>query len=150
MTKKGLFDEEARQIITNHYKTPSHKRKPNEPSNYQIVRMESISCIDDITVYLKVEDGIVKDALFDGIACTITVASTDIMCDLILNKPINEVEGLLNQYMSMIKEQKRDLDSLGEAQVFTVMSKQPARVKCATIGWDGLEKILKELKENGK
>jgi nitrogen fixation protein NifU and related proteins len=148
MGKKGLFDEETRQIIYEHYQHPTHKRKPeeNELSNYKSIRMESTSCIDDITIYLKVDNGIVVDALFDGIACTISISSTDIMCDLILNKPIKEVEQLISEYMNMIKEEECNLDSLGEAKAFIVMPKQPARVKCATIGWDGLKKILEEYK----
>ena len=112
--------EMMREIIMDHYNDPLHKKTPINPSEYLSVRMDSTSCIDDITVYLKVKDNKIVDALFDGVACTISTSSTDIMCDLVLNK------------------------TLDEALVFINTSKQAARIKCATIGWNGLEKIIED------
>ena len=133
-----------REIIMDHYSNPQHKKKPVDEQNYLQVRMDSTSCIDDITVYLKVENNIIADALFDGVACTISTASTDIMCDLIIGKTLEQAKYIFEQYTNMIYEKPYDSSVLEEALVFVNTSKQAARIKCATIGWNGLEKIMEE------
>lgn len=136
--------EMMREIIMDHYNDPLHKKTPSNPSDYLSIRMDSTSCIDDITVYLKVKDNIIVDAMFDGVACTISTSSTDIMCDLVLNKTLDEALYIFKQYTNMIYEKPFDEKVLDEALVFINTSKQAARIKCATIGWNGLEKIIED------
>ena len=136
--------EMMREIIMDHYSNPQHKKKPADETGYFKVRMDSTSCIDDITVYLKVENDKIVDAMFDGVACTISTASTDIMCDLVMNKSLEETKYIFTQYTNMIYEKPYDDSVLEEALVFMNTSKQAARIKCATIGWNGLEKIMEE------
>jgi len=133
-----------RAIIMDHYNNPANKRKPKDLSNYFQIEMNSASCIDDITVYLKIKNNIIVDATFDGVACTISTASTDIMCDLVKDKTLEEALNIFAQYTNMIYEKPYDSSLLGEALVFMNTSKQAARIKCATIGWNGLEKIIKD------
>ena len=136
--------EIMREIIMDHYSNPLHKKKPFDEKDYFKVRMDSTSCIDDITVYLKVENDKIVDAMFDGVACTISTASTDIMCDLVIGKTLEEAQYIFAQYTNMIYEKPYDSSVLGEALVFMNTSKQAARIKCATIGWNGLEKIMED------
>ncbi|WP_438591058.1 iron-sulfur cluster assembly scaffold protein, partial [Faecalibaculum rodentium] len=63
-----------------HYQYPRNK-KLTESQDYDSKHMASESCIDDITVQAKIKDGIIQDADFDGVACTISTASTDILCE---------------------------------------------------------------------
>ena len=137
-------NEMMREIIMDHYNDPIHKKKPSNAEEYFQIRMDSTSCIDDITVYLKVENEIIVDAKFDGVACTISTASTDIMCDLIIGKTLKEADYIFTQYVNMIYEKPFDDSVLDEALVFINTSKQAARIKCATIAWNGLEKIMKD------
>ena len=104
-----------REIIMDHYNNPLHKSTPSDKENYLSIRMDSDSCIDDITIYLKIENDIVVKTYFDGIACTISTASTDILCDLILNKSKTDALYILEQYTNMIfeKEYKINLRLLG-------------------------------------
>lgn len=134
-----------REIIMDHYDHPSFKREPKDDS-YKMVHMNSDNCIDDINVYLKVVNNIVIDACFTGIACTISTASTDIMCGLLISKTKDEADYIIEQYLNMIYERKYDSSVLDEAIVFMNTSKQAARIKCATIGWNAAEDILKEKK----
>ena len=136
--------EMMREIIMDHYSNPQHKKKPENENGYLKVRMDSTSCIDDITVYLKIENNKIVDAMFDGVACTISTASTDIMCDLVMNKSLDEAKYIFTQYTNMIYEKPYDDTVLEEALVFMNTSKQAARIKCATIGWNGLEKIMED------
>lgn len=138
-----LTNDMMRSIIMDHYSNPLHKRTPTK-EGYQMHHMHSDNCIDDLNIYLLVKDGIVEDACFDGIACTISTASTDIMCDLFINKNINDVLYLIKQYDNMIHEQPYDQEALDEAVVFMNTSKQAARIRCATIGWNAATEILKD------
>ena len=125
-----------RQIIMDHYEHPHNKRKV-EDTRYKVVHMDSASCIDDIYVYILIENNILTDVAFDGVACTISTASTSMMTDLLKGKTVEEAMYIFDQYMNMINEKEFDDSVLDEAIVFINTSKQASRIKCATIGWRG-------------
>lgn len=135
-----------REIIMDHYSNPIHKSKPID-DNYVSIRMDSDSCIDDITIFLLINDEKITDALFDGIACTISTASTDILCDLIIGKTKSEALYIIDQYQKMIFEKEYDMDVLKELLAFKNTYKQAARVKCATLGSNGIKELLGEKDE---
>lgn len=132
-----------RQIIMDHYENPQYKHAPKgDVSIYEQMHMDSANCIDDIIVYVLLKDNKVVDACFDGVACTISTASTDIMCGLMIGKTKEEAENIVLNYNKMIHEEEYDPEVLDEAIVFMNTAKQAARIKCATIGWDAFEEIL--------
>lgn len=132
-----------RQIIMDHYSNPQNKHQPPK-EGYEKVHMHSDNCIDDLDIFLLVKDGIIIDACFDGVACTISTSSTDIMCDLLKDKDIEEGRNIIEQFQHMIHEEKFDEGVLEEAIVFINTSKQAARIRCATIGWNAADEILKD------
>ena len=134
-----------REIIMDHYNNPLHKKVPENLEGYKKIRMDSDSCIDDITIYLKIDNGTILDATFDGVACTISTSSTDILCDLIIGKSLKDALYIVEQYKNMIYEKEFDDSVLDELIVFINTHKQAARIKCATLGPTGVEDIL-----NGK
>ena len=136
-----LDPQMMRTIIMDHYENPRNKRNPND-SRYQTMHIDSPNCIDDITVFLFEENGVISDCAFDGIACTISTASTDIMTELVIGKTSKEALYIIDQYQKMIHEQQFDDSVLDEAIVFINTHRQAARIKCATIGWDALEELL--------
>ena len=135
-----------REIIMDHYEYPRNKRKVND-DRYITIHMDSASCIDDIYVQVLIENGIIKDICFDGIACTISTASTSIMTELVKNKTINEAKKIIENYENMIFEKDYDENLLEEAVVFKNTHKQASRIKCATIGWNGLKQVLEEIEK---
>ena len=137
-----LTNDMMRQIIMDHYSNPLNKHQPTS-DKFEKVHMHSDNCIDDLDIFLLIENNIVTDACFDGVACTISTSSTDIMCDLLKGKNIDEAKNILLQYDNMIHEQPFDEEVLEEAIVFINTSKQAARIRCATIGWNAADKILK-------
>ncbi len=137
-----LTNDMMRQIIMDHYSNPLNKHQPTS-DKFEKVHMHSDNCIDDLDIFLLIENNIVIDACFDGVACTISTSSTDIMCDLLKGKNIEEARNILLQYDNMIHEKPFDEDVLEEAIVFINTSKQAARIRCATIGWNAADKILK-------
>ena len=137
-----LTNDMMRSIIMDHYSNPTNKHEPNS-DKFEKIHMHSDNCIDDLNIFLLVENNIVKDACFEGVACTISTASTDIMCDLLKGKTIEEAKNIIKQYDNMIHEQPFDEEVLDEAIVFINTSKQAARIRCATIGWNAADMILK-------
>lgn len=133
-----------REIIMDHYSSPRHKLTP-KGEGYVSLHSSSVNCIDDIDVFLKMDDaGKVVDASWNGVACAISTASSDILCDLVVGKDEKEAEYLIDQYRKMIHEEPYDSSVLEEALAFMNTGKQAARIHCATIGWDAVEELLKE------
>ena len=130
-----------REIILDNYQNPKHKTTP-DTKDYIHVNMNSKSCIDEVNVYLKVKDNIIEDASFDGEACAICTSSSSIMCDLLIGKTLDDALNIINNFNNMIDEKEYDKDILGEALVYDTIYKQPNRIKCATLAWDGALKAL--------
>ena len=139
----SMTNEMMRSIIMDHSSHPTNKHLPIK-EGYEKVHMHSDNCIDDLDIYLFIENGIVLDACFEGVACTISLSSTDIMCDLMKGKTKEKALYMIEQYHHMIHEEPFDEEILEEAIVFINTSKQAARIRCAMIGWNAANEILKD------
>ncbi len=138
-----------REIIMDHYTNPRHKKLVDDP-RYLKVNMNSESCIDDLDIQILVEDNIIKDFRFDGVGCTISTASTSILGDLIIDKTVDEALDIVKNYEQMLQEEPFDEEMLEEAVVFKDVSKQANRIKCATIGYNGLKSLLSQIRGDKK
>lgn len=148
-TNDMLNDPEIlRELIMDHYQYP-HNHKLTEEADYKSVHMASDSCIDDITVQSKIKDGKIEDIRFDGVACTISTASTSIMSELLKGKTTQEAKEIMDNYFKMIDQKEYDEDVLDEAIAFQNVGKQANRINCATIGWKAMREMIKE-SEDGK
>ena len=130
-----------REIIMDHYEYPRNKKLKND-GKYTKVNLDSESCIDNIDLEVLMEGDIIKDICFDGVACTISTASTSIMSELLKNKTIEEANVIIENYLNMLYGKAYDEDILGEAAAFVNTSKQANRIKCATLSWNGLKDII--------
>lgn len=135
-----------RQIIMDHYDYPRNKELTKD-NGYMSRHMASDSCIDDITVQTKISDGKIDDIRFDGVACTISTASTSMMTDLLKGKSVDEAEAIIHQYFNMIDAKEYDPDVLEEAVALKNVYKQANRIKCATIGWKAIDQMIHESEE---
>ena len=134
-----------RAIIMDHYEYPRNHELKNR-DDYLSRHMASESCIDDIHVETKINDGIIEDIDFDGVACTIATASTSIMSELLKGKDLSEAKKIIKNYRDMIDGKDYDADLLGEAVAFYNVGAQANRIHCATIGWDAIEDMIEESK----
>lgn len=132
-----------RNIIMDHYEYPRNHELSKEEGYHQ-KHMASSSCIDDIYVQTKIKDGIVEDIRFDGVACTISTASTSIMSELLQGKSIAEARDIIDNYYAMIDQREYNQESLQEAVAFKNTGKQANRIKCATIGWRAMQELIDE------
>jgi nitrogen fixation NifU-like protein len=130
-----------REIILENYQNPKNKGLI-EGKDYIFQNMDSKSCIDQINLMVKVNDGKVEDIHFDGEACAICTSSTSIMIKEAMNKPVSEVKEIIDNFKNMIDEKEFDSEKLGEAIVYEDIKYQPNRKNCALLAWYGLEKAL--------
>ena len=130
-----------REIIMDHYEYPRNKKFKND-EKYTKVNLDYESCIDNIDLEVLIENGIIKDICFDGVACTISTASTSIMSELLKDKSVEEANVIIENYLNMLYGKDYDEELLGEAAAFVYTSKQANRIKCATLSWNGLEEII--------
>lgn len=139
----SISQEMMREIIMDHYSNPRNFREESDNS-YKTVYMDSTSCIDKIYVQAKIENNILVDVCWHGVGCAIAKSSTSIMSELLTNKTVEEARKIIKNYLAMIHEEEFDETLLDEAIVFMNTSRQAARIKCATIGWNGMNQILEE------
>ena len=130
-----------REIIMDHYEYPRNKKLKND-GKYIKVNLDSESCIDNLDLEVFVEDNVIKDICFDGVACTISTASTSIMSELLKEKTVEEANEIIENYLNMLYGKDYDEEMLGEAVAFVNTSKQANRIKCATLSWNGIKDII--------
>lgn len=103
------------------------------------------SCGDELTLQLRIEDGVIEEASFVGSGCAVSQASADMMADLITGETVDEAKRLVGLFLGMIKGEtlsEEDKEDLDEAAELESISRMPARVKCAELAWRTLEKLL--------
>ncbi len=132
-----------KELIMEHYMNPLNRGTIDDP-RYIKTRSKAETCIDDINLYVLIEDDIIKDIHFEGEACAISTSATSIMTKLIKGKTVSEVRKMITEYNKMIEGQEHDEDLLEEAICYDEIYKQENRKGCATIPWRGIEKALDE------
>lgn len=144
MEGNTMMDKEVkRTIILDNYQNPNKKYISNG-DNYKKINTRNVSCIDNLDLYIEIEDNIIKDISFDGEACVISISSTNILINLLIGKKKEEALNLINNYLKMINEEEYDKEVLKELLVFEDTSKQPSRIKCATLTANGIKKFLED------
>ncbi|MGM9966031.1 MULTISPECIES: Fe-S cluster assembly sulfur transfer protein SufU [unclassified Rummeliibacillus] len=137
------LDQLYRSVIMDHYKKPRNKGVIDD-SNVSI-DMNNPTCGDRIHLSIKVEDGIVVDAKFEGEGCSISMSSASMMTQAIKGKTTEEAVKLAQVFSEMMLGHDHD-DSLdlGDVEALSGVSQFPARIKCATLSWKAMEKGIKE------
>ena len=136
-----------REIIVDNASNPYHKKKV-EDDNFIKANTHNESCIDNIDLYVKIKDGIVVDAYFDGEACAITTSATSIMLRKIIGKSVDDARNIMREYYKMINEEEYKENMLDELNLYSDISKQASRKKCAILPFQTLEKTFKIYEES--
>ena len=141
--------EIRREIILDNYQNPFNKDGKDE-LNYEKINSNNESCIDNIDIYCKIEDGIIKDIHFNGEACAISTASTSIMLKNIIGKSIDEATKYIENFLNMVNENEYNEEELNEGIAFSEIYKQQNRKTCVTLPYTGIKKILNKYQNEQK
>ena len=128
------------EIILDHYRNPHHKglRDPFDAQVYHV----NPTCGDEVTLRVALKDtggeAVVEDVSFESLGCSISQASASVMTDLVIGKPVSEAMKIGDAFLELMKSKGQlepDEDVLEDAVAFAGVSKYPARIKCALLGW---------------
>ena len=124
------------EIILDHYRNPHHKGL-REPFDSEVHHVNP-TCGDEVTVRVKVADGVVQDVSYDGIGCSISQASTSVMTDLVIGRPVGEALEKHEAFLTLMQSKgtmEPDEDVLEDGIAFAGVAQFPGRIKCALLGW---------------
>ena len=141
MSLESMYQE----IILEHYKNPQGKGL-KEPFAVEVHHVNPV-CGDEITLRAHVTaDGRV-DVSYDGQGCSISQASASVMFELVQGKSVEDAFSLEAEFLELMQsrgEKSGDEDVLGDAVAFAGVSKFPARVKCALLGWMAMKDAVSQ------
>ena len=127
-------------IILDHYRNPHH-RGLRDPFDAEVHHVNPV-CGDEVTLRVALKDvngePVVEDVSYDSLGCSISQASASVMSDLVIGKPVDEAMTISQVFLELMQSKGRgepDEDVLEDAVAFVGVSKYPARIKCALLGW---------------
>ena len=132
------------EVIVDHGR---HPRNFGELPDAKKLRGYNPLCGDELTLYLKIDQGRIADARFDGHGCAISMASTSLMTQAIKGKTLEEAENLFQNFHAFLMEDRHDAVTetlLGKLVILKGVAEYPSRVKCATLAWHTLHALLKD------
>lgn len=138
---------EKREIILDNYSNPYNKTD-EVLEDYIKVNSNNVSCIDNIDLFIKIENNMIEDIKFNGEACAISTASTSIMIRNLIGKSVDEAIKYISNFECMLNEEEYDESDLNDAIVFDETYKQGNRKTCVTLPYVGIMKVLKNYKED--
>ncbi len=140
------LDSMYREIIIDHYKHPHHRGLPDVFDAE--VHHVNPTCGDEVTLRLSLRDGTIAQLGWDGEGCSISQASTSVMSDLVVGRGVDGALELQEKFLELMQSQGQaelsdeDADALDDAVAFEGVSKYPARVKCALLGWMAMKSAV--------
>ncbi|MNE40449.1 NifU-like protein [compost metagenome] len=138
------LDDLYRRVIMDHYKNPRNKGEFDDGA--VTVDLNNPTCGDRISLQLKVEDGIVKDARYTGEGCSISMSSASMMTEIVKGRTYEEALDMANRFSLLMQGQSVDFEDYDyeDIEALSGVCKFPARIKCATLAWNALKKGIDE------
>lgn len=127
------------QLILDHNKRPRNRRKLDGPDR----QAEGYNplCGDRVTIFLKLDNDVVSEVSFEGSGCAISTASASLMTECLKGKTVEQAKAVFDRFRLLVTGEQCASDGdggLGKLEVFSGVSRYPARVKCATLAWHTL------------
>jgi nitrogen fixation NifU-like protein len=130
------------EIILDHYRHPHH-RGLREPFDAEVQHVNPV-CGDEITLRVLLKDvggetgPVIEDVSYESLGCSISQASASVLADLLIGRPVDEAMRISQAFLELMQSRgasEPDEDVLEDAVAFAGVSKYPARIKCALLGW---------------
>lgn len=132
------------ETIFDHYRQPRNFGQLDRANR----RAEGYNplCGDKITLYLRMEDGVIRDASFEGSGCAISTASASLMTESLKGKSEEEALHLLGKFHDLVTG-IATAEDLGKLAVLAGVREFPQRVKCATLAWHTMKAALQNVEK---
>ena len=133
------LDELYRQVIMDHYQHPRNQGEVQ--GDAMTVDLKNPTCGDEIHLQLSLQGDVVNDVRFKGAGCSISMSSASMMTEAVKGKSLQDALLIMAEFKKMIRGEDYDEELLGDLEALSGISKFPARVKCATLAWNALERM---------
>jgi nitrogen fixation NifU-like protein len=133
------------EVILDHHKRPRNCRRPDDANKH--ADGFNPLCGDKVSVFVRVEDGVVRDIAFQGSGCAISTASASMMTESLKGKSEAEAAQIFERFHDLVMGKTpvdADNSGLGKLAVFAGVRDYPVRIKCATLAWHTLRAALAE------
>jgi len=137
------LDDLYQEVILDHFKNPRCQGCLNNASSN--CTLLNPLCGDQVDLSIELENDLIKNIGFGGHGCSISQASASMMSALCKGKSRNEVAALCSKFKELMRGEKSGeelSDALGDAVALAGVRKFSARVKCAVLAWEAIEKCL--------
>jgi len=145
----NIGDDLYQEIILDNYKSKKNRHPLENPSHSQ----EGVnpSCGDDIELFIKTDGETITDVSYDGMGCSICLASANMLCEALKGSSVAEAHELLDRVKGMLtrKEDPVFPEKAEELEAIQGVADYPVRVKCALLSWNTLGRILEEIRAAG-
>jgi nitrogen fixation protein NifU and related proteins len=140
-----MVNDLYQEIILDHSKRPRNFHPMPDATS----RAEGYNplCGDRLRLYVKMENGLVRDASFEGAGCAISTASASLMTESLKGKTKVQAMAMLERFHDLLTKESPVTAELGKLAVFCGVRDYPARVKCATLCWHTLKSALEGVEE---
>lgn len=129
-------DDLYRDIILEHSTHPPHRGKMANPTHYD----EGInaSCGDEVEIFLQVRDGVIQDIKYEGVGCTICMASASMLTQLLRGKQVGSAQEFYQAFKAWItaRDPKAPTVDLEDLEALGGVRNYPLRLKCALLAWE--------------
>lgn len=137
------------EVIVDHNRNPRNFRE-NASANRKIEGYNPL-CGDKLTLFIQLDNGVIKDISFVGTGCAISVASASLMTEALKGKTEQEARRVFETFHTLVTRPDSgtatDINSLGKLSIFAGVREFPTRVKCATLAWHTLQAALENKTE---
>ncbi len=137
------LDDLYREVVMDHFRRPRN-RGTVDGANVMVEGANPL-CGDEIMLSLEVEEGVVREARFEGHGCSISQASASIMTEVVSGKSVSEVAEIVQHFRGMMLEgETPDMERIGDGVALEGVRQFPVRIKCAVLGWNTLLQGLRD------
>ncbi|MGD2101821.1 MAG: SUF system NifU family Fe-S cluster assembly protein [Acidimicrobiia bacterium] len=146
------LEELYREVILDHYRNPRNRGHLESPD--ATAQGVNPMCGDELSLELKMEDGVVAGVAIDGQGCSISQSSASMMTEAVKGKSREEIEDLVTKFRTMMAiEESETSDNvgldperpgavLGDIEALQGVRQYPVRIKCASLAWNTLLEAL--------
>jgi nitrogen fixation protein NifU and related proteins len=138
----GSLSELYQNVILEHNRSPRNYRAMDDAGRK--AQGSNPLCGDQVTVWLRMDGDVIKEATFQGSGCAISKASASLMTGVVAGKTRSEAEALFDRFQRLVTGtlEPAEAETLGKLAVFSGVSKFPIRVKCASLSWHAMKEAL--------
>lgn len=134
------IDELYHEVILDHFRNPRHRGVISNPS--ASFKVFNPLCGDEVTVSVSIENDHLTQIGCQGRGCSISQASASMMASACEGKCPKDVRSLCEHFRAMLYKDGEPDAALGDAVSLAGVKKFPARIRCALMAWEAVERCV--------